>query len=208
MKDLGLNQKDIIDHVEAQIWHFTDPETYGAVNNSHASFLGKPKAQFMSRKAKEILPLETAEALTDDNLKCFSQAISTNHTRVIKNHKGNEHYIAIAKSPIFDGNGNVKCVVCTGTDITEFEKLKDNLHYTNATLRTFLSACPIGIGIIENRTISWVNDEMVKIFGFESSDEIVGRSTKSFYANQDDYDRLGDEIYHILKQGKKTEKKG
>jgi PAS domain S-box-containing protein len=205
-KGISLKQNDLLDYIETQIWHFTDPETYGVVNQSHACFLGKTKEQLMFRKAKEILPFETAEALTDDNLKCFSKATPTYYTRIIKNHQGRERYIAIAKTPKFDGNNSVKCVVCTGTDITEYKELEDNLHYTNQTLRTFLSASPIGIGIIENRKISWVNDEMIKIFGCESSDEIIGKSTKAFYANPADYDHLGDEIYRNLKQGNPVEK--
>ena len=47
---------------------------------------------------------------------------------------------------------------------------------------------------------------MIKIFGCESSDEISGRSTKAFYANPDEYDHLGDEIYRNLKQGNPVEK--
>lgn len=201
-----LKQTDLLDCIETQIWYFTDLETYGAVNHSHAAFFGKTKEQFISRKAKEILPSETAEILTADNLKCFSKAIPIYSTQIIQNHQGKERYIAISKTPKFNGNNSVKCLVCAGADITEYKKLEDDLHYTNSKLRTFLSASPIGIGIIENRKISWVNDEMLKIFGFESSDEIVGGSTKAFYANPSDYDNLGDEVYRNLKQGNPVEK--
>ncbi len=173
---------------------------------AHASFFGKTKEHFISRKAKEILPLEIAQALVNDNLQCFSKAIPTYNTITIKNHQGKEHYIAVSKIPKIDPKNNVECLVCTGKDITEYKRLEDDLHYTNTTLRTFLSASPIGIGIIENRKISWVNDEMIKIFGCESSDEISGRSTKAFYANPDEYDNLGDEIYRNLKQGSPVEK--
>ena len=199
-------QNDLLDYIETQIWHFTDPETYGAVNHSHAAFFGKTKEQFISRKANEILPSETAEILTADNLKCFSEAIPIYSTQIIQNHQGIERHIAISKTPKLNGNNGVECVVCTGADISEYKKLEDDLHYTSSTLKTFLSASPIGIGIIENRKISWFNDEMLKIFGCESSEEILGRSTKAFYANPDDYKNLGDEIYRNLKQGNPVEK--
>jgi PAS domain S-box-containing protein len=201
-----LRRNDLLDYIETQIWYFKDPETYGAVNHSHAAFFGKTTEQFISRKAKEILPSETAEILTADNLKCFSKAIPTCNTLIIQNHQGKDRHIAISKTPKFDGNNSVECVVCTGTDITEYKKLEDDLHHINSTLRTFLSASPIGIGIIENRKISWINDEMIKIFGCESSDEILGRSTKAFYANPDDYEYFADEIYRNLKQGNPVEK--
>ena len=155
-----MKQNDLLDYIETQIWHFVDPETYGAVNQAHASFFGKTKEKFISKKVMEILPSETGEALIDNNLKIFNTGIPTYNTKRIKNHQGKERCVAIAKTPKFDRNNNVKCLVCTGTDITEYKRLEDDLHYTNATLRIFLSASPIGIGIIENRKISWANDCM------------------------------------------------
>jgi len=199
----AYQEKDaILDMVNAQIWQLVDPQTYGAVNLAHASFLGISKSDFECRKITETLPAETAEALSDGNLKIFSSAMSSCTTKIIKNYQGKERHIAITKTPRLDENNNVKYVVCTGIDITEFEDLEEDLHHANASLRTFLSASPIGIAIVENRKISWVNDELLKIFGCESSDEIVGKSTKEFYAQNADYDMLGNEIYRRLRQGK------
>jgi len=202
MKNAYQDKDAILDMVNAQIWQLVDPQTYGTVNEAHASFFGKSKSDFECRKITETLPVEMAKALSDGNSRIFSSAMPACTAKIIKNHQGKERCIAITKTPRLDENKNVKYVVCTGIDITEFKDLEEDLHHANAALRTFLSISPIGIAIVENRKISWVNDEMLKIFGCESSDEIVGMNPKDFYAQSADYNRLGNEIYRRLRQGK------
>jgi PAS domain S-box-containing protein len=103
-------------------------------------------------------------------------------------------------------HGNVEYVICSGIDVTDHKALEADLHQSNATLRTFLTASPIGIGIVENRKISWVNEQMAKLFGCDCTDEIVGRSTREFYADKDDFDKLGNEVYNKLLRGNPVEK--
>jgi len=206
MKDRYLKHDELLDLIDIQIWQFVDPETYGAVNQAHAAFFGVTKNNLEHRKFSEILPLETVEALVDRNSQIFLSGMPISTVKIIRNHKGEERCITITKTPKLNSRKKVEYVVCTGTDITEYKALETDLHHSNATLRTFLAASPIGIGIVENRKISWVNDQMMKMFGCDCPDEVVGRSTREFYADSDDFASLGNEIYNKLMRGDSVEK--
>ncbi len=65
---------------------------------------------------------------------------------------------------------------------------------TDDILNSILSASPIGIGMIENDRIRWVNEEMARIFGFEEEADYAGRAHEILYASRDEYDNVMEKI--------------
>ncbi len=62
------------------------------------------------------------------------------------------------------------------------------------TLSGILSASPSGIVKIKGRVFEWVNDAMCSITGY-GEDELVGHDSRFLYPDDEEYERVGREIY-------------
>lgn len=58
---------------------------------------------------------------------------------------------------------------------------------------------PVGIGILRNRVILELNDRALAIVGY-ARDEIIGKNTRFLFMDQAEYDRVGAELYPILRE--------
>jgi len=79
-----------------------------------------------------------------------------------------------------------------------------SLRRSNEIVNSVLSAAPIAIGLVENRIIKRVNDTMLRMFRFESDADYLGKSARIIYPSEDDFQKVGDFIYHYLKAGKEA----
>lgn len=79
---------------------------------------------------------------------------------------------------------------------------EEELQETQELLQSILSCSPLGIALVEDRTIRWTNEAMAEIFGYESLEEFMDRSAKVVYASEEEYERVGKIIYDKLKEGK------
>jgi PAS domain S-box-containing protein len=75
-------------------------------------------------------------------------------------------------------------------------EIKSNFH-DEQMLRNILAACPVGLCRVEDRTIGWVNEAMLKMFGYVEED-FVGKSTRMTYASDEEYERVGAILYLSL----------
>ncbi len=81
---------------------------------------------------------------------------------------------------------------------------EESLKKSNEIVNSILSACPIGIGLVENRIIKRVNESMKKMFRFDSEMDYMGKSARIVYASEDDFEKIGQFIYNQFKAGKEA----
>lgn len=62
------------------------------------------------------------------------------------------------------------------------------------SLRTILSASAIGIGLVTDRVIEWVNEFMCRMLGY-SLQEFQGRNSRFLYESDEEYERAGRALY-------------
>jgi len=79
-----------------------------------------------------------------------------------------------------------------------------SLKKSNETVNSILGACPIGIGLVENRIIKRVNEAMKKMFLFDSEADYLGQSARIVYASDEDFQKTGDFIFNQFKIGKEA----
>jgi PAS domain S-box-containing protein len=72
-------------------------------------------------------------------------------------------------------------------------------------LEKILESSPVGIALLENRIFKWVNNEMVKIFGYDSKFDFENQSVRMIYHSDQDYETVGTLISNELKAGGKSE---
>jgi PAS domain S-box-containing protein len=93
--------------------------------------------------------------------------------------------------------GGEGCVLAVVRDISSRKQ-------TEATLQGVFQAAPVGICMMKDRRYQSVNDQWIKSFGY-SKEELIGTTTRALYENDEEYQRIGQELYGPLqKQGVAT----
>ena len=82
---------------------------------------------------------------------------------------------------------------------------ENSLKRSNEIVSSILSACPIGIGLVENRIIRRVNETMRRMFRFESELDYFGKSARILYPSDEDFQQIGEHISRRFKAGREAE---
>ena len=77
---------------------------------------------------------------------------------------------------------------------------EEQLRESEATLKTVLQSAPIGIGLVTNRIFGWTNQSLSKMTGYSAAD-LLGRSARILYENDDEFVRVGTVKYGQIKAG-------
>ena len=86
--------------------------------------------------------------------------------------------------------GEKKVLLTTIHDISQQVEAQEKLKRSEALLKSVLEAAPIGIGVVHNRVLSWVNEGLLSMTG-HSLDELSGKSSRVLYADDGEYERVG-----------------
>ena len=69
------------------------------------------------------------------------------------------------------------------------------LKQSKAELQSVLMTSPVGIGIIlENMILQYINEKISEITGY-NKDELIAKSSRIFFADDDEFERVGKKIY-------------
>ena len=128
INQLVKEQDILLNNIEDQIWYLTDVETYGAVNEARAAFLGLEVKDLAHQKMWDLLPsAEEAQVCIEGNRQVFRDKKPLNTEEYAFNGSGELRLLNITKTPRLDENGNVLSVVCSAADITERRAAEDAL---------------------------------------------------------------------------------
>ncbi|MBN2122718.1 MAG: PAS domain S-box protein [Deltaproteobacteria bacterium] len=86
-------------------------------------------------------------------------------------------------------------------DISEHKRAEEALRQSEATLKSIFKAAPVGISIMKNRVYQSVNDFFHESFGYAEQD-ILGKSPRMLYETDEEFERVGRELYdHLQERG-------
>jgi two-component system, cell cycle sensor histidine kinase and response regulator CckA len=154
--------------------------------------VGKPITNFVPPSAEAITKQSWERTLRGEKAVFETQ-------RWTKEGKVLDLQISTAILRNIDGKHTASIVI--HHDITARKRAQEKLHNSERTVKTILATSPVGIGLILDRKLKWVNDACLKMFGFENQEEIVGQSTRIFYPSQEEYERVGHDLYTNLQRG-------
>lgn len=84
------------------------------------------------------------------------------------------------------------------------KKAEEALRKSRSVLQTVFQAAPVGIAIVNNRIMQTVNKRMCTLSGYEEQ-ELVNHNTQKFYENEEEFLRVGVELYEgIWEHGMKS----
>ncbi len=126
------------DNTSTQIWSLQDIESYGYVNKSHADFLGFDKKELEFRNINDFLCDREAQVCISDNEIVFNGKKEVVSQEWLLNENNESRLIKIIKTPKLDEEGDVKFAVCSGHDITEEYRLKEEDRVKERILYSYM----------------------------------------------------------------------
>lgn len=114
---------------------------------------------------------------------------------------GQRVLLSINAAPLRDEHGEVDGMVATVEDVTEKVLTEEKIRKAREQLQSIFRAAPIGVGVIQNRIFTFVNQQLFDLLGYAEA-ELLGKSVRILYPTQEEYERVGRVKYaQIEKEG-------
>ena len=88
-------------------------------------------------------------------------------------------------------------------DITERKRAKEQLQQLTRMQSVILDNSTVGIALVRNRVLEWVNLRMSTLFG-QSPERLQGASTRILYPDDASFDMVNSQAYPLLARGQKA----
>ena len=85
------------------------------------------------------------------------------------------------------------------------KEMSETLTKKPEILEKILESSPVGICLVENRIFKWVNNEMLKMFGYEKKEDFEKADAHMIYNSYEDYETAGKIIRHDLEEKGKSD---
>lgn len=118
VKDLE-DRIELLDTIHLQVWYQLDEYTYGAVNDAHATFLGKTKEEVEFKKIDEIYPHEVAQKIIANNRAVIKEKKTIKAEEWVRNWNNEARLLSITKHPKLNKDDEVEYFIYSAEDITE-----------------------------------------------------------------------------------------
>jgi PAS domain S-box-containing protein len=114
------------------------------------------------------------------------------YTPALYNNEG--AYVWAIASPLLDQKGNIVGAIEAIRDISEFKDAEQRIAESERTLRSILTAAPVGIKLVKNRQIIWCNQSMLEMTDYDF-EELSNKNLKFLYPNEEEYNKVGHMLY-------------
>jgi len=172
-------------------------------NEAALKILGYPdKSMIMHLSPVDISPERQPDGkLSPEKVKrLLKKALNEGSKRfewVHQTFDGMEKYVDVVLTPI--SLRGKKLLYVTWRDITARKRAEEALRQSEATLQSVFNAAPVGICIMKDRVFQSANKVWYELFGY-SETGITGHRTRMLYENEEEYDRVGRELYASLSE--------
>ncbi|MBI5251845.1 MAG: PAS domain S-box protein, partial [Desulfomonile tiedjei] len=96
-------------------------------------------------------------------------------------HDGSIVWADLSVSIIRDAKGQITGTVGVIADITKRKESEARLGQSEERLRLITDSSPIGIVVVQQGKIAYVNPRLVEMFGYETADETIGLAVETIY---------------------------
>lgn len=158
----------------------------------------KKSGQLTGKSALEIVAPDYRKIVAE-RLKVLSDGKSNKPAIFKMNREDKEVFIETSSVPLVIQGENVSLIM--GRDISAQRIMEERLRENEKLLSSILQAAPIGIGLVKNRVIYWVNESFVKMLGYGRK-ELIGQNSQMIYPNKELYEMAGQVKYAQLRHSR------
>ena len=102
-------------------------------------------------------------------------------------------------SPIKSADGSITHYLAVKEDITGRKKVEAALQENEERLRAIINTAPVGMALVMDRKIIMGNNLLGEMLGYDP-DKMVGMQTRSFYVDDEEWERVGQAVYPALER--------
>jgi PAS domain S-box-containing protein len=110
--------------------------------------------------------------------------------------------------PVIRDDGIIAEGIVITQEITDRKKAEIALRERENLLQTILKSSPVGIALMRDGRLEWVNEAFCRLFGFASRQDCSGTEAERVFAKQEDYARIagakerlqGEDIQELVTQ--------
>lgn len=156
-------------------------------------------AEIMGKTDFDVFPRDVAERYYAEEQAIMQTGVPIINQESCRIVDGEEVWCSSTKVPLRDESGEIIGLVGIGQSITDIHHAKKKLAEREAMLQSILRSAPVGIGMVSQRMLIWVNDKICQITGY-SNEELIGQSARMLYLSDEEFDRVGREKYDQIKR--------
>jgi len=164
----------------------------------HFAALGKYKEdEMLGKESLQFIHPDDREEAKRNAVKMLKGQITAPYLFRIIAKDGSVKWIQETLHPIiYKGK---RAVQGDAMDITAQREAADRLRELEALQRSILDALPIAVIGMQNRRVDFANHAVEDVFGWKPG-ELVGHSSRVLYRNDEDFERIGRDVYKVLKK--------
>lgn len=106
--------------------------------------------------------------------------------------QGEPLWSRMTATPLRDGSESVVAALVTIVPLNEQRQAEEDSRARQAMLDSIVRVAPVGIGVVVDRVLVEVNEQLCAMTGYYAH-ELINQSTRMFYPSQDAYDFVGRE---------------
>lgn len=169
------------------------------LNDSTEMYTGYSREELIDKYSVSIVHPEDRESATKSASKMLKEGGTQPHMyRIITKDNRIKWMLERVSSITYEGK---RAILANTMDITEIIKARERLEELEEMEKSTLDAIPHAVIGQDHRRIIFANDGVENVFGWRP-DEIIGRKTRLFYRNEEDYRRIGKIFYPIYREAK------
>jgi len=179
-------------------YHSLDNEgRFTAISSAELDLLGYKREEVIGRWFGDFL----APGFVKDFRKSFLRAMAGREINGVQYTmvRGDGSYVDVEVNGRIVYDGEFRHVCCTVHNITELRKTADALDIERHRLQSIFRAVPVGIGVVNNRVIQFVNERFCKMTGY-SAEELIGQNARMVYPSDEEYELVGKNKYEQIRQ--------
>jgi PAS domain S-box-containing protein len=165
------------------------------INEITVSHSGYSIDDVMGKKAQDFIYPQDRKATREEAIRMLRGERRAPYAFRIITKDGNIRWLMETVNPIlYDGR---KAILCNCMDITNFKDGERKIEEHELLESTILDTIPDAVLGLQERRIIFANKATEHIFGWKP-EELIGKETRIIYRNDDEYDKVGQNIYSIM----------
>jgi PAS domain S-box-containing protein len=202
----GLNHtlQAIIDHVPEPIFYKDVNLHFQGCNQAFETVFGITRSQVINAD-RQIGPQFSSTTQNDYALEQKQLLLNGGVVRreeLLEFADGTLHPTLYSAKSFHGPDGVVRGLVGAIVDLTELKKAESELQAANEEKAAIFQAADFGIALLHNRRVLHCNAALERMLGYGDGD-LIGRTTRTWYANEKDYQEVG-KMVPLLLSGIKT----
>ena len=146
---------------------------YRAANPAFCRFIGKPAEEIIGKTAYDFFPPNEAEKYRNDDIEVMAAKQTQVEEEEVTGAEGKKWFY-VARTPVFDHQGEPAGVLCSMRDITELKQVEEALREKEHFLASVFASIQDGICVLDNDlNVIRVNPTLER--WYESSMPLVGK---------------------------------